>query len=246
MARGDEIHVWPPVYQIVPLSSDDRNSDTANALNANSNLVKCANALTAPGGFATFYADAITVAQNTLTANARQGATNVIVLLTEGDSNPDNSNHPDNMLASEIANQGKAAVTAAQNAAKAGTWVYSIAYGASSPSCSTGSAPYNSSCFAMSQIANVPGAAAGTYVNDPTKFYSDNANGCKSAQNPNINSINEIFQSIGFSLSTARLLPPSALETRHQTGANSDDAVTSGGTPTSWLSRVHPGKPKLP
>jgi hypothetical protein len=96
------------------------------------------------------------------------------------------------------------------------------------------------------QIANVPGAAAGTYVNDPTKFYSDNANGCKSAQDPNINSINQIFQSIGFSLSTARLLPPSALETRHQTGANSDDAVTSGGTPTSWLSRVHPGKPKLP
>jgi Flp pilus assembly protein TadG len=209
IASGDEIHVWPPVYQIVPLSSDYRNSDTANALNANSNLVKCANALTAPGGFATFYADAITAAQTALTnpANVRPGATNVIVLLTDGDSNADNSNHPDNMLASEINNQCKAAVTAAQNAAKAGTWVYSIAYGASSPSCSTDSAPYNSSCFTMSQIANVPGAAAGTYVNDPTKFYSDNANGCRSAKNPNINSINQIFQSIGFSLSTARLLP---------------------------------------
>jgi hypothetical protein len=75
-----------------------------------------------------------------------------------------------------------AAVTAAQNAAKAGTWGYSIAYGASSLSCSTDSAPCNSSCFTMSQIANVPGAAAGTFVNDPTKFYSDNANGCRSAQ----------------------------------------------------------------
>jgi hypothetical protein len=40
IASGDEIHVWPPVYQIVPLSSDFRNSDTANTLNANSNLVK--------------------------------------------------------------------------------------------------------------------------------------------------------------------------------------------------------------
>jgi hypothetical protein len=56
-------------------------------------------------------------------------------------------------------------------------------------------------------MANVPGAAAGTYVNDPTKFYSDNANGCRSASNPNITSINNIFQSIGYSLSSARLLP---------------------------------------
>jgi hypothetical protein len=35
---GDEIHVWPPVYPVVPLSSDYRNSDRS-ALNANSNLV---------------------------------------------------------------------------------------------------------------------------------------------------------------------------------------------------------------
>ncbi len=209
IASGDEIHVWPPVYQIVPLSSDYRTSDTANALFANSNLVKCANALTAPGGFGTFYADAITAAQTALTANARPGATNVIVLLTDGDASADNANpHPDNMLASEITNQCKEAVTAAQTAAKAGTWVYSIAYGAATAgSCST-DAPAISACTTMSKIANVPGAAAGTFVNDPTKFYSDNANGCKSAQNPNITSINSIFQSIGFSLSTARLLPP--------------------------------------
>ena len=214
IANGDEIHVWPPVYQIVPLASDFRTSDTANALNANSNLVKCTNALTAPGGFGTFYADAITVAQNTLTANARPGATNVIVILTDGDANATNAN----MIASEVNNQCKEAVTAAQNAASAGTWVYSIAYGSSSPSCSTDSAPYNSSCYTMSKIANVPGAAAGTYVNDPTKFYSDNANGCRSASNPNITSINNIFQSIGYSLASARLLP----------------ATCFGGAPPNW------------
>jgi hypothetical protein len=35
----------------------------------------------------------------------------------------------------------------------------------------------------------MPGATAGTYFNDPTKFYSDNANGCKSAANPDVTAI---------------------------------------------------------
>ena len=91
IVSGDKIHVWSPVYQIVPLSSDFRTSDTASALNTNANIVKCTNALTAAGGFATFYSDAITAARTALTANAGPGATNVIVLLTDGDSNADNS-----------------------------------------------------------------------------------------------------------------------------------------------------------
>jgi hypothetical protein len=45
----------------------------------------------------------------------------------------------------------------------------------------------------MSQIANMPGATAGTYFNDLTKFYSDNASGCTSTKNPNITAINAIF-----------------------------------------------------
>jgi hypothetical protein len=206
---GDEIHVWPPVYPLVPLSSDYRTSDTS-ALNANSNLVKCVNALQAAGG--TYYADAITVAQNILKANARPGATNVIVMLTDGGSNADNSNAPDNMLAANIADQCKQGVLAAQNAAKAGTWVYTIAYAATTQApgdCVHDKAPY-STCFTISQMANVPGPTPGTYVNDPTKFYSDNSAGCKSTANPNITSINQIFQSIGYSVSTARLLPGTA------------------------------------
>ena len=206
---GDEIHVWPPVYQLIPLSSDYRTSDTS-GLNASSNLVKCVNALQAAGG--TYYADAITVAQNILTANARPGATNVIVMLTDGGSNADNSNAPDNMLTAKIPNQCLAGVTAAQNAAKAGTWVYSIAYAATTQApgdCVYDSAPY-STCYTISKMANVPGSTPGTYVNDPTKFYSDNSAGCKSTANPNITSINQIFQSIGYSVSTARLLPGTA------------------------------------
>jgi hypothetical protein len=204
---GDEIHVWPPVYPLVPLSSDYRTSDSS-ALNANSNLVKCVNALQ-PGGD-TYYADAINVAQNILTANARPGATNVIVMLTDGGANSDNSSAPDHMLTGKIPNQCLQGVQAAQNAAKAGTWVYSIAYAATTSApgdCVYDSAPY-STCYTISQMANVPGTTPGTYVNDPTKFYSDNAAGCQSAKNPSVTAMNSIFQSIGYSLSTARLLPP--------------------------------------
>ncbi len=185
---------------------------------ASSNIVKAVGGASgcpgvqAPGGLQTDYAAAITAAQSALTANARSGATNVIVLVTDGDSNSTS------MGSLNPNNQCQQAVTAAQNAVKAGTWVYALAYGASSPSCSTDLSPYNSSCYTMSQIANVPGATAGTYINDPTKFYSDNANGCKSTANPNITSLNQMFQSIGYSLSTARLLPP----------------ICYGGSPPSW------------
>jgi len=59
----------------------------------------------------------------------------------------------------------------------------------------------------MGKIANIPGATAGTYTTDPTKFYADNANGCKSTAHPNITALNAIFQSIHYSLTTPRLLP---------------------------------------
>jgi len=136
----------------------------------------------------------------------------VIVLLSDGDANADNSSHPDNMLAAEIANQCQQAVTAAQNAAKAGTWVYSIAFNSPTSGCSTDSGTYpggltKTACHTMAQIANIPGTSVNTYVNDPTKFYSDNAQGCQSTRNPSITAINSIFQSIGYSLSTGRLLP---------------------------------------
>ena len=65
-------------------------------------------------------------------------------------------------------NQCILSVTAAENAANAGTWVYSIAYGSStalSPngaSCSDTETPKISACTTMQKIAS-----------DPTKFYSD-------------------------------------------------------------------------
>jgi Putative Flp pilus-assembly TadE/G-like len=201
IASGDTILV-KPLYEIVPLSSDYRTSDTS-GLNTASNLVKaarggaagCTQGLDDRGGLGTYYADAITAAQTVLAANARTGATNVIVLLSDGDAS-----------GAGTSNGCHLAITAAQNAAKAGTWVYSIAFNSPNSGCNLDS-PSISACSTMSQIANMPGATAGTYFNDLTKFYSDNASGCTSTRNPSITSINSIFQSIGNSLSTSRLLP---------------------------------------
>jgi hypothetical protein len=208
VASNDTILV-KPLYEIVPLSSDYRTSDTS-GLNTASNLVKavkggaagCTQGLDDVGGLGTFYADAITAAQAILAdpANTRPGATNVIVLLSDGDATATSAG---------TNNECHLAVTAAQNAAKAGTWVYSIAFNSPNSGCGTDVAPYNNACYTMSQIANMPGATAGTYFNDLTKFYSDKANGCQSTKNPTITAINSIFQSIGNSLSTSRLLPNS-------------------------------------
>ena len=41
IGSGDSIDVWPPIYQIIPLSSDYRTSDTVTTLNASSDLVSC-------------------------------------------------------------------------------------------------------------------------------------------------------------------------------------------------------------
>jgi hypothetical protein len=202
IASGDTILV-KPLYVIMPLSSDYRTSDTS-GLNTASNLVKaarggaagCTQGLDDIGGLGTYYADAITAAQTVLAANARTGATNVIVLLSDGDAS-----------GAGTSNGCHLAITAAQNAAKLGTWVYSIAFNSPNSGCSLDS-PTITACSTMNQIANMPGPGGpGTFYHDPTKFYSDNTNGCQSPSNPSITAINSIFQSIGNSLSTSRLLP---------------------------------------
>ena len=193
-----------PIYQIIPLSSDYRTSDTATTLNTASHLAKavgaggtgCAQGLSAVGGVGTFYADAITAAQTALTGSGRPHAQNVIILLSDGDANASASNMP----SAEKNNQCHEAITAAATAAAAGTWVYSIAYGAStsaSSSCSTDS-PAISACSTMQQIAS-----------DSTKFFSDTTGGtstCTSAAH-SISDLNQIFQYIGIDTSAARLVP---------------------------------------
>ena len=211
VANGDSIGVWPPIYRLVPWSDDYRTTDSA-ALNSSSILNKCLNSLQAIGGFGTYYADAITVAQQQLVANTRTGARNVIILLSDGAANASSSNmvsqgQGPTTLAN---NECKAAVTAAQNAASNGTWVYAVSYGtAASGGCTTDTGSYASACYAMSQIANIPGAS-GTYTNDPTKFYSDDANGCVSSAHAKM-ALNTVFQNIAYSLTDPRMMPNACL-----------------------------------
>ena len=115
-------------------------------------------------------------------------------------------------------NQCNLAITAAHNAANAGTWVYSIAYGSGVgdqqqsqdtvansgdySSCSDTESPKVNSCYTMYQIASSPGV-----INDPSKFYSDPMGGsCVSPANPNSTSVSTIFANIGYSFQHTTLL----------------------------------------
>ena len=105
------------------------------------------------------------------------------------------------MPTGKVNNQCHEAITAAAAATAAGTWVYSIAYGAStSPtpgSCSTDS-PAISACQTMQQIAS-----------DSGKFFSDTTGGktgCTSAAH-SVSELVSVFQTIAYSLVPPRLLP---------------------------------------
>jgi Flp pilus assembly protein TadG len=188
-----------PVYQIIPLVADYRVSNTAASLNTASNLVKaarggavgCTQGLSAVGGVGTFYADAIKAAQSVLTATGRPHVQQAIVLLSDGDANASA------VPSGESSNQCQQAITAAH--AAAGTWVYSVAYGASSSSTSScgSDTPHISACSTMQQIAS-----------DATRFFSDTVGGtssCTSAAR-SISDLVQIFINIGTDLTSARLL----------------------------------------
>jgi Flp pilus assembly protein TadG len=107
-------------------------------------------------------------------------------------------------------NQCQQAIAAAQAAASAGTWVYSIAYGAStatggSSDCSTdttGALAGLSSCTVMQDIAASPGA-----IPDSTKFYSNGNNGVDCPGANSIENLVSLFQNISTSLTEPRLIP---------------------------------------
>ena len=108
-------------------------------------------------------------------------------------------------------NQCNEAILAAQAAAKAGTWVYSIAYGSSKAA-----APNSNSCSDNEYypIANVSSCQTMQNIaSDPTKFYSDPMGvspPCTSPANPNFTSIQSIFANIGYNLLNTQLLPLAA------------------------------------
>ena len=191
-----------PTYQIIPLSSDYKTSDTATSLNTSSNFVRaigggpsgCTQALDAVGGVATYYADVVTAAQTALTTTGRSGVQKVIIFLSDGDANAVSPN----VSGTQTPNECHHAITAAATATAAGTWVYTLAYGsATSSSCSTDS-PTISACSTLQQMASTP-----------KMFFSDDANGCTSPSNATNSNLVALFTAIGASFSSPRLLPNS-------------------------------------
>jgi Flp pilus assembly protein TadG len=201
-------------YQILTLGNDFL---TGGALNTSSNFVRavggggtsCSAGLTAVGGEGTFYADVIGDAQSYLTANGRSNAQKVIILLSDGDA--DASTAP----SAEASNQCSEAVSKAQTATAAGTWVYAVAYGASTgnyqgktptggsgtASCASDTGTHAiSACTAMSEIAS-----------DSSKFFSDGqgaSGACQSSNaSSNISELVSLFSSLAQSLGNPRLIP---------------------------------------
>jgi len=177
-----------PVYLIVPMASDYRTSPTAGLNGAGSRLVKavewgsgnsCGSShygIESPG-IHTYFADAISQAQSTLASSGRPGAQNVIILISDGDAN---SNH--------ISNPCHQAITAAQAATAAGTWVYAIAYGASTST--SGSCMLDSpSISAYTTMRNI--------ASDSTKFFNQ----------PSASDLTVVFRRIVLDLTTTRLFP---------------------------------------
>ncbi len=212
----------PISYGIVPFLADYRTSDSATAVadgvaggNSSSDLVQCAapasvstslgnsNNTNWEGGEGTYYAGAITAAQTALAAQSSRGQTNVIILLSDGNAEPKSGN------GAPSTNECKLAATAAQAAAKAGTWVYAVYYddNGNNSTCSSDTGKYtgaepNGACYTLQQIASSPTAQP-----DPTKFYSTDGTSsvCPSAHS--YTSISQIFQDIANSLTTGRLIP---------------------------------------
>jgi Flp pilus assembly protein TadG len=210
-------------YQITPFLSDYRTSNAATTLNPNSVLVKAAGGVIGCGGmaspnyagaFGTYYAGAIYAAQAALIAQqaANPGSGNVLILLSDGDSNAPQQNGSNTVMASPATGNGKypswvgecgQAVVAAQFATSQGTQVYSVAYGSEPTGCTSdllaGSYPNITPCQTMASLASAPQYFFSDYQQ------SGSASVCVASQP--VVSLNDIFMAISNDLTTARLIP---------------------------------------
>lgn len=193
-----------PVYQIVPLSSDYRTSDTS-PLNATSHIVIAVggggcSGVKAPGGQGTFFAGVITAAQAQLVANARPNTKNVMILLSDGDATASRTQMGGTATSYPYTQECHQAITAANNAAAAGTIIYAVAYGATSSGCTTDTSPTITPCNTMRQIAS----SAFNFFSDYTA--TGGSSSCVSASRPTTG-LNQIFTEIAQDLTVARLIP---------------------------------------
>ena len=198
-----------PQYSIVGFSSDYRSSDNSTVLTSGSNLVSAVggksscSGIQAIGGEGTYYAGVIYAAEAALEAeSAINGAPNVMVMLSDGDANAVSKAMPGASTSSgtypSTKNQCMQAVTAAQAAVTAGTTIYTVAYGATSSGCSTDSSGITP-CQVMQRIASAP-------QNFFSDYTSSNGDGSCISAAQGTTGLNSIFQAIGNSLGSARLI----------------------------------------
>jgi hypothetical protein len=213
-----------PAYLVLPLQSDYRTVDTKAALNASSDIVIAAGGgscqgVQAPGGQGTFYAGAITAAQNyltNLTTNPRANTVqNVMILLSDGDATATATKGMVGTVpvaatgvpypAMNECNQAVSAATAAKNA---GILIYSVSYGSETTGCNTvPETPALTPCQTMQDIASLPN---GTPGNTPSQYFFSQATSggavvCAGARPSS--SLSQAFQEIAGDLTTARLIP---------------------------------------
>ncbi len=222
-------------YQVVPLSTNYRTSDAtasgANPLTTSKTVSSTAPSLVnavggnsyfggtaetgmmALGQQSTFYAGAIFTAQQYLAANARTNATNVIILLGDGDANGGNfANTGSKNLNSDgtypsSKNQCLQAITQANNAKSAGTQIYVVGYGVASGGCSTDSGTkYNGAT--ITACSTLRAMASGTDTNFFVDTSSVKCAGATSVKmNGQTNTLSGIFTAIVGDLTLPRLLP---------------------------------------
>ena len=192
---------------------DSSNPSIVNAVGGNSyfggnkctGAYVCAQYTTAghPGCVSTFFAGALFTAQAYLAANSRPNATNVIILLSDGDANGGSmgsgnltasGDYPDNNY------QCRQAVDVAKAAKASGTKIYTVGYGVASGGCSTDHGTLNA-CSTLRSIASAD-----------SKFFVDTSSvKCSGAtsvtMNGKTNSLSAIFTAIAGDLTLPRLVP---------------------------------------
>jgi Flp pilus assembly protein TadG len=217
------------VYQVVPLSSDYRTSDTTvtpSPLNLSSNLVKTTGGnsywsgttggctgMQAKGGEGTFFAGVIYTAQQYLMANMRTGTNNIIILLSDGDASSAT-------LSGGTLNSGAKAGTypsstglcsqaiQAATAAKAGgTEIFVVGYGVGSGGCTGTGDSGKTACSTLKAIAS-PDTKRPHFYEDKSSVTCAGATSV--TMSGQTNTISGIFSQIVASLSKPKLVSTGA------------------------------------
>lgn len=203
---------YPNGYLVVPLSTDYKAS-ASSPLNSGSALVSTVGCLKAHGTTAT--APAIDAAQGVLAASHEPQVQDVIIFLTDGEANygPCTDANGDQVCENNSspyrARPCRQAITSAQAATAAGTWVYGIAYDTDNVHCwgwrSSGVGTDGRSCNKRNgyqfRCAEQPAITAhGTVqqiASDPAKFFYQ----------PNPGDLTTIFERIAEDLTGPILIP---------------------------------------